>query len=120
MNATRRHASLSTLRGYGISRVPRAYGACDLMLTENETKRILARLKRIGGQVSGIQRMLEKDAYCVDIINQITAAQAALDQVGKLILAQHVKTCIQDAFKSGTEAERRQKTEELLDVISKM
>lgn len=90
------------------------------MLSENESKRVLARLKRIEGQVSGIHRMVEKDSYCVDILNQISAIQSALNQVGKIILGQHVRTCVQEAFKSGSEAERRQKTEELLEIIAKM
>jgi DNA-binding FrmR family transcriptional regulator len=78
-----------------------------------------ARLKRAAGQVAGIQRMVEEDRYCVDVLLQIAAARAALDQVGKLILAGHVETCVATAFESGSARERRKKMDELLEVFSR-
>ena len=82
-------------------------------------RQVQARLKRIAGQVAGIQRMVDQDRYCVDVLLQIAAVRAALDQAGKLMLAAHVETCVADAFASGSSGERRKKTEELLQVFSR-
>lgn len=90
------------------------------MLSEVEKKRVSGRLKRIEGQVSGIHRMVGRDAYCVDILNQISAVHAALSQVGKLVLGQHVRTCVQDSFRSGDEGDRHEKIEELLEIVTKL
>ncbi|MCP3983733.1 MAG: metal-sensitive transcriptional regulator [bacterium] len=77
------------------------------------------RLKRVAGQVAGIQRMVDEERYCVDVLLQIAAVRAALDQAGKLILGSHVDTCVTQAFTSGSPAERKRKKEELLEVFSK-
>ena len=82
-------------------------------------RQVNVRLKRIAGQVAGIQRMVEEDRYCVDVLLQIAAVRAALDQVGKLMLGAHVETCVADAFASGGARERRRKTDELLEVFSR-
>jgi len=82
-------------------------------------RQVHARLKRIAGQVAGIQRMVDEDRYCVDVLLQIAAVRAALDQVGKLMLGAHVETCVADAFASGSAGERRKKTGELLEVFSR-
>ncbi len=78
-----------------------------------------ARLRKIGGQVAGLERMLTGGRYCVDVLNQVAAVQAALSEVGKLVLADHVHTCVASALASGDEAERATKLEELLDVFSR-
>ncbi|MCP5056610.1 MAG: metal-sensitive transcriptional regulator [bacterium] len=77
------------------------------------------RLKRVAGQVAGIQRMIDEERYCVDVLLQIAAVRAALDQAGKLVLGSHVETCVAQAFASGSPAERKRKKDELLDVFSK-
>jgi CsoR family transcriptional regulator, copper-sensing transcriptional repressor len=82
-------------------------------------KQATARLKRIAGQVAGIQRMVDADRYCVDVLLQIAAVRAALDQVGKVILGGHVETCVAQAFASGKPRERREKMDELLEVFSR-
>ena len=62
---------------------------------KNETRsKILGRIKRITGQVGGIQRMIEEDRYCVDILNQISAVRSALDALGVELLANHLQTCV--------------------------
>jgi len=86
----------------------------------DETKaKARGRLRRIEGQVQGLQRMLDNDAYCVDILLQISAVQGALEQVQKLLLGRHVESCVADALRSGSKSERQQKVEELLDVFSR-
>jgi DNA-binding FrmR family transcriptional regulator len=83
------------------------------------TRRVRQRLARIAGQVAGIQRMVEEDRYCVDVLLQIAAVRAALDGVGKLVLGQHVDTCVAEAFASGSPRDRRRKRDELLEVFSR-
>ena len=89
-------------------------------MLNGETKaKTRARLRRIEGQVQGLQRMLDNDAYCVDILLQISAVQGALEQVQKLLLGRHIESCVTDALRSGSRSERQQKVDELLDVFSR-
>jgi DNA-binding FrmR family transcriptional regulator len=87
---------------------------------DRETKaKAQGRLRRIEGQVQGLQRMLAADAYCVDILLQISAVQGALEQVHKLLLGRHVESCVADALRSGSRSERQRKVDELLDVFAR-
>ena len=81
--------------------------------------KISASLRRIEGQVQGLQRMVEHDAYCVDILLQISAVQGALEQVRKLLLGRHIESCVADALRSGSKSDRQHKIEELLDVFAR-
>jgi DNA-binding FrmR family transcriptional regulator len=86
----------------------------------DETRRKLnARLRRIAGQVAGLERMVADDRYCVDVLLQIAAVRAALDGAGKLLLAAHVESCVAEAFASGRPRERQQKMDELLEVLGR-
>ena len=89
------------------------------MLAASEKKRVVARLKRIEGQVAAIRRMIEEGKYCVDVLLQISAAQGALGQVGKMVLGAHMNTCVTEAFSGGNERQRRTKIEELLALFSR-
>ena len=84
--------------------------------THEET---LHRLRRIAGQVQGIQRMVDDKHYCIDILTQIQAARSALRAVELQILKKHVDHCVRDAFASGSPAEADQKMDELLRVLKK-
>jgi len=85
-----------------------------------ETKaKALGRLRRIEGQVQGLQRMIDAEAYCVDILLQISAVQGALEQVRKLLLGRHIESCVADALRSGSKGDRQQKLDELLDVFAR-
>ncbi len=70
------------------------------MINEETKKDVLPRLKKIEGQIKGIHRMVEKERYCIDIINQVTAAQRALDQVSLRVMRRHIESCVTDAVKS--------------------
>ena len=73
-------------------------------MIDDETRgKALGRLRRIEGQVQGIQRMVEEDKYCVDILLQLTAVQGAVEQVQKLLLARHISSCVTDAIRSSLE-----------------
>ena len=76
---------------------------------------LVKRLHRIEGQVRGIERMVEDDRYCIDILTQIAAVKTALEQVGAKLLEDHVKHCVRDAIASGDERAADEKTAELLD-----
>jgi DNA-binding FrmR family transcriptional regulator len=87
---------------------------------DSETRaRLLGRLRRIEGQVQGIRRMLEDDKYCVDVLLQLSAVQGAVAQVQKLVLGQHIASCVTEALRSGPGRERQRKMDELLEVFSR-
>lgn len=89
------------------------------MLNAETKRKALGRLRRIQGQVQGLQRMIGDDAYCVDILLQISAVQGALEQVRKLLLGRHIESCVADAVRSGSRGERQKKVDELLDVFAR-
>jgi DNA-binding FrmR family transcriptional regulator len=89
------------------------------MMDPTLKKKLVSRLRRISGQVEGIARMIEDDRYCVDVLLQIAAGQAALGQAGALVLRSHVDTCVSDAMSHGTSAQRKKKIDELMDVFSR-
>jgi DNA-binding FrmR family transcriptional regulator len=89
------------------------------VLNEETKGKARGRLRRIEGQVQGLLRMIDGDAYCVDVLLQISAVQGALEQVQKLLLGRHIESCVADALRSGSKSERQQKVEELLDVFSR-
>lgn len=68
-----------------------------------EVNNLVKRLKRIEGQIRGIERMVEEDAYCTDILTQVSAASAALNSFNKALLEQHIKTCVMEDIKAGKE-----------------
>ena len=88
-------------------------------MTPETREQARKRIRRIAGQVAGIERMIEEDRYCVDVLLQVAAVRGALDSTGKLLLRAHVETCVSDALASGRPRERREKIGELMDVFSK-
>jgi DNA-binding FrmR family transcriptional regulator len=81
--------------------------------------KLVNRLHRIEGQVRGIEKMVEEDRYCIDILTQISAVNTALDALALQILDQHVNHCVAGAFASGDEAEAQTKTQELLEAVQR-
>ena len=80
---------------------------------------IVKRLHRIEGQVRGIERMVDEDRYCIDILTQIAAVKTALEQVGAKLLEDHVTHCVHDAIASGDETAADEKTAELLTAVQR-
>lgn len=79
-------------------------GECDGRSTARALKlktELTTRLNRVEGQVRGIKGMIEKDSYCDDVLNQISAAQAALTSVSKMLLENHIRGCITEKIKNG-------------------
>jgi DNA-binding FrmR family transcriptional regulator len=79
----------------------------------------LRRLSRIEGQIRGIQRMVEEDRYCVDILTQLSSAQEALRAVARGLMRNHLSHCMTHAIKSGTGEEKEAMYDEVLDMIYK-
>jgi DNA-binding FrmR family transcriptional regulator len=75
---------------------------------------IVRRLKSVEGHVRGIQRMVEEDAYCMDVVNQVLAVQRALKKVSALVLDRHLHTCATSAIRGEDVAERERTLEEIL------
>lgn len=71
--------------------------------SEKEYKDLINRLSRIEGQVRGIRKMIENDAYCTDILIQVSAVNAALNSFNKVLLANHIRTCVADDIRAGKE-----------------
>jgi DNA-binding FrmR family transcriptional regulator len=82
-----------------------------------EKRRLLSRLRRAEGQVAAVRRMVEEDAYCVDVLTQVAAARGALTRVGDAVLRNHVETCLSSALRSEDEEARVDKIDELMDVL---
>jgi len=89
------------------------------MLPDHEKSPVLARLRRIQGQVAGVHRMVEADTYCIDVLTQIAAIQGALGQVARALLAHHVDSCVRDAFEQGDKEKHDQVVAELMDVFAR-
>ncbi len=89
------------------------------MLTEHEKSKLSNRLRRISGQVAAVQRMMDEDVYCVEILTQIAAASGALGKVGQLIIESHIRTCVADAARSGSAKARNEKLDELIELFRK-
>ena len=82
-----------------------------------EKEALVRRLHRIEGQVRGIERMVEDERYCIDILTQISAVSTALEAVAFNLLDDHVNHCVAGALASGDEAEAAQKSRELLEAV---
>jgi DNA-binding FrmR family transcriptional regulator len=81
-------------------------------------KDVLNRLKSIAGHVNGITRMVEEDQYCIDVINQISAVQAALNKISLLVLDDHMHHCVTAAIRSDDPDQRERVLGEIREVFA--
>ncbi len=104
MDATRQNerAAQGTSHGY--------IKAKDKELLQN-------RLRRIEGQVRGVQRMVDEEAYCIDVLTQIASVVAALEKVGTILLKDHVEHCVRESIEKGEDAD--EKIEELTAAVER-
>lgn len=84
--------------------------------SDREYRGLINRLSRIEGQIRGIKGMIEKDCYCPDILIQVAAANAALNSFNKVLLANHIRTCVADGIREGND----EKIDELVGVLQKL
>lgn len=86
------------------------------MIDDSTEEQAVKRLRRIQGQLGGIERMITSRRYCVDIVTQISAAEAALHKLAEVILKNHIETCVLSAFRSSNSREIQSKVGELMRV----
>ncbi|MCR5732746.1 MAG: metal-sensing transcriptional repressor [Sphaerochaetaceae bacterium] len=84
--------------------------------SEAEYKKLVNRLSRIEGQLRGVRKMLEEDAYCIDILTQVAATNAALSSLSREILSRHIHTCVIRDIKEGND---QASADELVDILKK-
>ena len=87
------------------------------MLMADQKQQLITRLKTIEGHVRGVQRMVEADAYCIDVIKQTQAIQRALDKFNSLVLTEHLNGCVTTAIRGEEPQERERVVTELLQVF---
>jgi DNA-binding FrmR family transcriptional regulator len=90
-----------------------------MQIDDEKRKNLVTRLRRIEGQVRGLQRMVEEDRYCGDVLDQIHSVQQALRSVGKVITRNHLETCVTDALRSGDEEAAEDMYDEMMDLLYK-
>ena len=86
------------------------------MRTEEEQRALLARLKKAEGQIRGIEKMVENNAYCPDILIQVSAVTSALNSFNKELLASHVKSCVAEDIREGKE----EAVDEMVKLLQKL
>lgn len=84
--------------------------------SEKEYKDLIHRLNRIEGQIRGIRGMVEKNAYCTEILTQVAAVNAALNSFNKILLSNHIKSCVTEDIRNGKE----ETVDELLELLQKL
>ena len=84
--------------------------------TDEEKKRLVNRLSRIEGQIRGIKGMIEKDAYCADVLTQSAAVSAAVDAFNRELLSSHIRTCVVSDIRSGKD----ETVDELNELLKKL
>ncbi len=88
-------------------------------IDDEKRENLVTRLRRIEGQVRGLQRMVENDRYCGDVLDQIQSVHQALRSVGKVITRNHLETCVTDALRSGNEEAAEETYDEMMDLLYK-
>ncbi|HEX5912190.1 MAG TPA: metal-sensitive transcriptional regulator [Rubrobacter sp.] len=94
-----------------------AEGAAHGYIKAKDKERLENRLRRIEGQVRGVQRMVDEEAYCVDVLTQIASVVSALEKVGTILLKDHVEHCIRESIEKGEDAD--DKIEELTTAVER-
>ena len=94
-----------------------AEGTTHGYIKAKDKERLENRLRRIEGQVRGVQRMVDEEAYCVDVLTQIASVVSALEKVGTILLKDHVEHCVRESIEKGEDAD--DKIEELTTAVER-
>ena len=86
-------------------------------MEKSTKKQILNRISYLSGHLEGIKKMIKDDKYCIDVIKQNEAVMAAIKKVNRIILENHLNTCVTEAIKGKNEKERKKKIKELLEIF---
>ncbi len=86
-------------------------------MTDDRTAQIVRRLRSVEGHIRGIERMVEDDAYCVDVVNQILAVQRALKKVSAAVMDRHLHTCVTHAVRGSDDQAKERVLQELMQVF---
>jgi DNA-binding FrmR family transcriptional regulator len=90
------------------------------MIDDRAEKQAVERLRKVEGQLAGIVKMIKDRRYCMDVVMQIAAAEAALHKVAGIVLRNHIETCVLSAFRSRNQAEVKTKVDELMKVYGNL
>ncbi len=95
----------------------RVDGTTHGYIKANDKEKVRNRLRRIEGQVRGVQRMVDEEVYCVDVLTQISSVVSALEKVGAILLKDHVEHCVRESIEKGEDAD--EKIEELTRAVER-
>lgn len=90
-----------------------------MQMKDEKQDRLLTRLRRIEGQIRGLQRMVEEDRYCGDVLDQIHSVQKSLQSAGRVITRNHLETCVTEALRSGDEEAATATYDEIMGLLDK-
>jgi CsoR family transcriptional regulator, copper-sensing transcriptional repressor len=102
----------------GTSATPRGYSG-PVSGYQSHREQIQGRLRRVEGQVRGLQKMIDEDRYCIDVLTQVSAVKAALDGVALLLLHDHTSHCVADAIQAGDGSEKIRELNEAVERLVK-
>ncbi|CAN5568624.1 metal-sensitive transcriptional regulator [soil metagenome] len=89
-------------------------------VAQDDKDALLKRIKRVEGQVRGVQRMVQEEAYCVDVLTQVTAIKRALEKVSLLVVEDHLRGCVLDAVKAGDPADAEEHLAEITNALGRL
>lgn len=85
-----------------------------------DKEEVRARLKRVAGQIQGLERMVQEERYCIDLLTQLSAVRGALHEVALILLRGHLETCVTEVMKSGEPEERERTIDEILSALGRV
>ncbi len=94
-------------------------GATHGYIKAKDKEKLQNRLRRIEGQVRGVQKMVDQEVYCVDVLTQISSVVSALEKVGTILLKDHVEHCVRESLESGNREKTDEKIEELTAAVER-
>lgn len=86
----------------------------------HDKEEVGARLRRVAGQIQGLERMVEEERYCIDLLTQLLAVRGALQEVALILLRGHLRTCVTRVIRSGRPAERERAIEEIISALGRV
>jgi CsoR family transcriptional regulator, copper-sensing transcriptional repressor len=114
-----RSAGVETVGSGGSPAAEGPVGEPHGYIKAQDKEKLKNRLRRIEGQVRGLQRMVDEETYCVDVLTQVASVVSALEKVGALVLKDHVEHCLRESIESGDRQKADEKVEELTAAVER-